>query len=73
MAGAASFADAIEHEGKPAQERFIALLKAGGSDYPYNLYRKAGLDMVSPAPYQALLARMNRVMDQIDALEAKAH
>ncbi|HUO90616.1 MAG TPA: M3 family oligoendopeptidase [Rhizomicrobium sp.] len=73
MAGAAIFADAIEHEGKPAQARFIALLKAGGSDYPYNLYKKAGLDMATPAPYQALIARMNRTMDQIDALEAKAH
>jgi oligoendopeptidase F len=73
MAGAAIFADAIEHEGKPAQDRFITLLKAGGSDYPYNLYKKAGLDMATPAPYQALIARMNRAMDQIDALEAKAH
>ena len=73
MAGAAEFADKIEHEGKPAQERFIALLKAGGSDYPYSLYKKAGLDMATPAPYQALLARMERTMDQIDALEAKPH
>ena len=73
MAGAATFADAIEHEGKPAQDRFIALLKAGGSDYPYNLYKKAGLDMASPEPYKALLARMERTMDQIDALEAKPH
>ena len=71
MAGAASFADAIEHEGKPAQVRFVALLKAGGSDYPYNIYKKAGLDMATPAPYQALLARMERTMDQIDAIEAK--
>jgi hypothetical protein len=55
------------------QERFIALLKAGGSAYPYDIYKKAGLDMASPDPYQALLARMNRTMDQIDALEAKAH
>lgn len=73
MAGAATFADAIEHEGKPAQDRFIALLKAGGSDYPYNIYKKAGLDMASPGPYQALLARMDRTMDQIDALQAKPH
>ncbi len=73
MAGAAIFADAIEHEGKPAQDRFIALLKAGGSDYPYNIYKKAGLDMASPDPYKALVARMDRTMDQIDAIEAKAH
>jgi oligoendopeptidase F len=47
------------------------MLKAGGSDYPFTLYKKAGLDMASPAPYQALIARMNRLMDQIDALEAQ--
>jgi oligoendopeptidase F len=70
MAGAAQFADAIEHEGAPARDRFIAMLKAGGSDYPYALYKRAGLDMATPQPYQALLARMNRIMDQIDALEA---
>jgi oligoendopeptidase F len=73
MAGAAQFADAIEHEGAPARDRYIAMLKAGGSDYPYTLYKKAGLDMASPAPYEALVARMNRVMDQIDAIEAKKH
>jgi oligoendopeptidase F len=70
MAGAAQFTQAIEHEGAPARDRFITMLKAGGSDYPYNLYKKAGLDMATPAPYQALIARMSRIMDQIDSLEA---
>jgi oligoendopeptidase F len=71
MAGAAQFADAIEREGSPARDRYIAMLKAGGSDYPYTLYKKAGLDMASPVPYEALNARMNRSMDQIEAIEAK--
>jgi oligoendopeptidase F len=70
MAGAAQFTDAIEHEGAPARERYIAMLKAGGSGYAYDLYKKAGIDMATPEPYQALVARMNRIMDQIDALEA---
>ena len=69
MAGAAAFTEAIEDHQPGARERFIAMLKAGGSDYPYALYRKAGLDMATPAPYQALIARMNHLMDQIDALE----
>jgi oligoendopeptidase F len=68
MAGAAQFTEAIEHEGAPARERFIAMLKAGGSDYPYALYKKAGLDMATPQPYQALARRMNRIMDDIDKL-----
>lgn len=71
MAGAAQFTDEIEREGAPARDRYIAMLKAGGSDYPYALYKKAGLDMASPAPYEALAARMNRIMDEIDALEAE--
>ncbi|MBV9993552.1 MAG: oligoendopeptidase F family protein [Alphaproteobacteria bacterium] len=71
MAGAAQFTDAIEHEGAPARDRYIAMLKAGGSDYAYELYKKAGIDMASPAPYQALVARMSRILDQIDALEAE--
>jgi oligoendopeptidase F len=71
MAGAAQFTDAIEKQGAQARDRYIAMLKAGGSDYPYNLYKKAGIDMASPAPYRALVARMNHIMDQIDAELAK--
>ena len=36
MAGAAQFTDAIEQEGAPARDRYIAMLKAGGSDYAYD-------------------------------------
>ncbi|MEO8925397.1 MAG: oligoendopeptidase F [Caldimonas sp.] len=71
MAGAAEFTDAILKEGAPARDRFLTMLKAGGSDYAYELYKRAGIDMASPAPYQALVARMNRVMDEIEALERK--
>jgi oligoendopeptidase F len=68
MAGAAYMTDAILKEGAPARDRFLAMLRAGGSDYPYDIYKRAGIDMATPAPYQALVARMNRIMDQIDAL-----
>ncbi len=70
MVGAAEFTSAIQSEGAPASERFLAMLKAGGSDYPYPLYLKAGIDMAQPAPYQALMARMNRLMDQFEAESA---
>jgi oligoendopeptidase F len=69
MAGAASFTDAIVREGPPARARFIDLLKAGGSDYPYELYKRAGIDMATPWPYRALAARMNRLLDEFEALE----
>jgi oligoendopeptidase F len=69
MVGAAAFTKGIEAHDAKTRDRFIAMLKAGGSDYPYDLYKKAGLDMATPAPYQALLTRMNNLMDQIEKLE----
>jgi oligoendopeptidase F len=69
MAGAAWFTDAIIKEGAGARERFLTLLRAGGSDYPYELYKRAGVDMATPGPYRALAARMNRLLDEIEQLE----
>jgi oligoendopeptidase F len=68
MAGAALFTDAIVSEGAPATQRFLDMLRAGGSDYPYEIYSRAGIDMATPEPYRALIARMNRIMDDIEAL-----
>jgi oligoendopeptidase F len=69
IAGAAEFTDRIVTEGRPAAERFLTLLRAGGSDYPYELYKRAGIDLATAAPYQALIARMNRIMDEIEAVK----
>jgi oligoendopeptidase F len=69
IAGAAEFTDRIVTEGHPAAERFLSVLRAGGSDYPYELYTRAGIDLATAAPYQALIARMNRIMDEIESLK----
>ena len=69
MVGAASFTDAILKEGPPARDRFVKLLQAGGSAYPLELYKRAGIDMAAPESYRALAARMNRLLDEIEALE----
>src|SRR5215472_11671248 len=69
MVGAAYMTDAILEQGESARERYFAMLEAGGSDYPYELYKRAGVDMATPGPYRALAARMNRLLDEIEALE----
>lgn len=59
-------------QGKPgARERYLKLLSAGGSDYPYDLVKAAGVDLATSAPYDAVVKRMNRIMDEIEALLAK--
>jgi oligoendopeptidase F len=53
---------------KEATRRYIELLKAGGSDYPIELLKKAGVDMTTSQPFTMTMQKMNRVMDEIEQL-----
>jgi oligoendopeptidase F len=49
-------------------ENFKDLLRAGGSDYPYTLLVQAGVDLAQPEPYEAMVRKMNSVMDEVERL-----
>lgn len=68
IAAASDLAQKIRTGDQQAQQDFINLLKAGGSDYPYELMKSAGIDMSTAAPYRALIERMNGIMDQMEAI-----
>jgi oligoendopeptidase F len=70
VSGAAYFSQRILAGDAAARDALVGVLKAGGSDYPTEILRKAGLDMSSPAPYRALIAEFDKVMDQAEALLA---
>ena len=52
----------------PQLAAYKDLLRAGGSDYPYQLLVDAGVDLASPDPYLAVVRQMNAVMDEMEAL-----
>jgi oligoendopeptidase F len=68
IAAASNLAKKIRSGNQKAQQDFINLLKAGGSDYPYKLMKNAGIDMATPAPYRALVERMNAIMDEMEVI-----
>ncbi|WP_300526828.1 oligoendopeptidase F [Maricaulis sp.] len=68
IAGAAYFVDQLETGGDEARETYLNFLKAGGSDYPVEILRDAGLDMTTADPYNAVIDRMVAVMDEIEAI-----
>ncbi len=70
ISAAAFFAEGIGKGDTALRERYFTMLKAGGSKDPYELVKDAGLDMATPAPYQAVVRRMDRVMDELEALTA---
>ncbi|MGF1454723.1 MAG: M3 family oligoendopeptidase [Alphaproteobacteria bacterium] len=67
FAAGAQLADRIRTGEEGAADAYLALLKAGGSDYPYALLKEAGVDLASPVPYRAVEARMIRLLDAMEA------
>ena len=52
-------------------EAYLTFLSAGGSDYPIELLREAGVDMTTDEPLELTMQQMNRVMDEMEKLLAK--
>jgi oligoendopeptidase F len=61
------------NEGKnpDAQKKYLAFLKSGGSDYPIELLRKAGVDMTTPAPVDSILNDFNAYIDEMEGILKK--
>ncbi len=55
-----------------ARDAYLGMLRAGGSKYPMELLKEAGVDMSSPAPFEAAMREMNRLMDEMEAILARA-
>ena len=69
-AGTALYAKIVE-EGEDGVDNYKNLLRAGGSDYPYTLLSNAGVDMATPGPYRAAVAKMNAIMDEMEEILAR--
>jgi oligoendopeptidase F len=54
-----------------ATTRYLTFLSAGGSKYPIDLLKDAGVDMTSDEPLNLTLQKMNRVMDEMEKILAK--
>lgn len=71
IAASSLFAQAILNGDAGARDRYLDLLRAGNSDYPYEMVKRAGVDLASPAPYRAVVTRMNKIMDDMETILAR--
>ena len=49
-------------------QKYIRFLSSGGSDYPIDLLKKAGVDMTTSEPFDLTMKKMNRVMDEMEKI-----
>ena len=56
-----------ESERQAAVERYLTLLKSGGSDYPMALLQRAGVDLRQREPVRAVVEQLDARVSQLEA------
>jgi oligoendopeptidase F len=54
-----------------ALKKYLTFLGSGGSKYPIDLLKDAGVDMTTDEPLDLTMKKMNRVMDEMEAILKK--
>ena len=65
-AAASALAKAILEGKGEAVPKYINFLKSGGSDYPIEILKNAGVDMTTSKPLEATIERFNELLDMLD-------
>ena len=71
FAAASALAEKIVHGSQEDRDHYIEYLKAGKSDYPLNIMRKAGVDMEKEDYLNDAFAVFERRLDEFEALVEK--
>lgn len=56
----------VQQEGQAAVQRWLDVLKAGGTRKPLELMQMAGIDMASPTPIHEAVAYVERLIDELE-------
>lgn len=66
FSAASALSQQILEEGQPAVDRYITFLKSGGSDYPLNQLRAAGVDMEKKEAVNDTLKVFSDLVDKLE-------
>lgn len=66
LVASTAMANLIQKEGDPAVQRWLNVLKAGGTMKPLELMQAAGIDMSTPAPIHEAVAYVGRLVDELE-------
>ncbi len=68
ISAAIFLAERVLNGGVAEREAYLSFLKAGGSKYPLEVLRDAGVDMASPKPIQAALKKFDGLVERLEKL-----
>ena len=68
IVAATALAEELRQGRSDAGERYLTFLQSGGSDYPLELLRRAGVDLERAEPYDLTFAALGRHLDRLEQL-----
>ena len=68
FSAAVQIASNLDSENESDRKGFMDFLATGNSESPVESLKKAGVDMTSPLPYEAVALRMNELLDEMEKL-----
>jgi oligoendopeptidase F len=68
ISGAHALADRVLAGEEGAAEDYVAFLKSGGSRYPLDAVKLAGVDMTSPEPVEKTFDVLSGMVDRLEDL-----
>lgn len=66
LTASTAVAQLIQEEGQPAVDRWLDVLRAGGTMRPLDLMKHAGVDMSTPDPIRKAVAYVGSLIDQLE-------
>ena len=66
-----AIANRVREKGEPAAHAYLDMLRAGCSEPPLVLLKKAGVDLTTPAPIEAAMKTFQRTLDEVEQLLAR--
>ena len=69
LSAALALADRVMDGGVKERDDYLAFLASGGSRWPIESLRLAGVDMADSGPVKAAITHFNRLMDEYEALD----
>jgi len=66
ISAALALAERVCKGGKKEREEYLSFLKAGCSEYPIDILKKAGVDMRSPQPVASAIATFGSLVDRLE-------
>ena len=68
LSAAIALSESVLNGGDKERDRYLRFLQSGGSKFPLDLLKDAGVDLTTPAPVDAAMARFATLVDELETL-----